>query len=532
MTDFLNYDYDSPPELNQDEYLVNGKLRKWSGPFQTVTTPINPSSEPGADQILGHYPLLDSNAALEVLAAAEKAYALGQGEWPTMHPLERSACVRQFLGKMRHQRDQIIELLMWEIGKSYKDAANEFDRTVIYVEKTIEFYQRKVKRLTTLRTSEGVKSQIHFSPRGITLCMGPYNYPLNETFTVLIPALITGNVVIFKPPRLGVLLHQPLLQALAESFPPGVVNTIYGEGQKVISPLMTSGKIDVLAFIGSSRVADIIRNQHPLPHRLYTVLGLEAKNPGIVCNNCNIDNAVHECLLGSLSFNGQRCTALKIIFVQNKIADIFVKKFAAAVDDLVMGAPWDPEVNITPLPESSKIDFLNALVEDAENLGAKQVNLRGGLINGTRYFPTVLYPVSLKSRVANEEQFGPVVPIVPFEDFAEVADYVAKSPYGQQASIFTSSEKQLKQAMQLLGNQISRLNINSQCQRGPDELPFTGRKDSAQGVLSVREALRAFSTPLVLAGKSSVSTNKLMNSNFRSEQTSLIRIWKKLKKSK
>jgi hypothetical protein len=98
--------------------------------------------------------------------------------------------------------------------------------------------------------------QIRRSPLGVALCMGPYNYPLNETFTTLIPALIMGNTVIFKPPRFGVLLHRPLLEAFRDSFPPGVVNTVYGRGSVVIGPLMESGKIDVLAFIGSSDVGE------------------------------------------------------------------------------------------------------------------------------------------------------------------------------------------------------------------------------------------------------------------------------------
>jgi hypothetical protein len=115
---------------------------------------------------------------------------------------------------------------------------------------------------------QGVIGQIRRAPLGVVLCMGPFNYPLNETFTTLIPALIMGNAVIFKPPKLGVLLHQPLLEVFRDSFPPGVIGTVYGEGATVISPLLQSGRVDVLAFIGSSRVADILKHQHPRPHRL------------------------------------------------------------------------------------------------------------------------------------------------------------------------------------------------------------------------------------------------------------------------
>ena len=104
---------------------------------------------------------------------------------------------------------------------------------------------------------QGIIGQIRRAPLGVSLCMGPFNYPLNETFATLIPALIMGNTVIFKPPKHGVLLYRPLLEAFRDSFPKGVVNILYGHGQKVIPPLMQSGKIDVLAFIGTSAVETV-----------------------------------------------------------------------------------------------------------------------------------------------------------------------------------------------------------------------------------------------------------------------------------
>jgi glyceraldehyde-3-phosphate dehydrogenase (NADP+) len=144
--------------------------------------------------------------------------------------------------------------------------------------------------------------------------MGPFNYPLNETFTILIPALIMVNPVVLKPPKLGVLLFHPLLEVFRDCFPPGVINTIYGHGREIATPLMRTGKIDVLAFIGTSKPADELKKAHPKPHRLRSVLGLEAKNPAIILPGADLDLAAVECFLGSLSFNGQRCSAIKIIF--------------------------------------------------------------------------------------------------------------------------------------------------------------------------------------------------------------------------
>lgn len=199
---------------------------------------------------------------------------------------------------------------MWEIGKSLPDAEKEFDRTVDYVRDTVEALKDLDRASSRFLLEQGIAGQVRRAPLGMTLSMGPFNYPLNETFTTLVSALVTGNPVIFRPPRFGVLLHAPLLSAFAESFPPGVVGSVHGEGKTVVTPLIASEKVDVLAFIGTSRVADLIRARHPKPHRPRCVLGLEAKNPAIVLPDADLDLAVSECVLGALSFNGQRCTAI------------------------------------------------------------------------------------------------------------------------------------------------------------------------------------------------------------------------------
>jgi glyceraldehyde-3-phosphate dehydrogenase (NADP+) len=321
-----------------------------------------------------------------------------------------------------------------------------------------------------------------------------------------------GNAVIFKPPKLGVLLHQPLLAAFRDSFPQGVINTVYGEGKKVVGPLMKSGRIDVLAFIGSSQVADILKHQHPKPHRLRCVLGLEAKNAAIVLKDADIDNAVQECILGALSFNGQRCTALKMLFVHKDIIDVFITKFNDAVGKLKEGMPWDAGVQITPLPESDKTKYLKELIDDACAKGARVVNENGGIVKHTFMFPAVVYPVRSGMRLYSEEQFGPVVPIATFSDIEEPMDYVTQSDYGQQVSLFGSNAEVIADLIDPLVNQVCRVNINSQCQRGPDIFPFTGRKDSAEGTLSVSDALRVFTIRTLVAAKGTDTNREIIRS--------------------
>src|SRR5476649_214799 len=291
-----------------------------------------------------------------------------------MRVVDRIQHVEAFLKRMREQREAVVKLLMWEIGKNLKDSEKEFDRTCDYIRDTITALKELDRNSSRFALAPGFIAQIRRSPLGVVLCMGPFNYPLNETFTTLIPALIMGNTVIFKPPRLGVLLIRPLLEAFRDSFPAGVINVIYGSGRETVSALMASGKIDVFAFIGTNKAASALKKLHPKPHRLRAALGLDAKNPGIVLPEVDLDNAVNEAVTGSLSFNGQRCTALKILFVHEDVVERFIEKFNTKLATLKPGMPWEDGVSLTPLPEVGKVDYLNALVPEPGHNGAKGVN--------------------------------------------------------------------------------------------------------------------------------------------------------------
>lgn len=506
--------------VEQRSYLCNGALRSWSGAQQEVLSPICEQSGGALRQRrLGSYPLLGAEQAQEALESACAAWNKGCGDWPTMSVEDRIRCVEQFARRMKERREEVVRLLMWEIAKTLPDAQKEFDRTIDYINDTIEALKDLDRISSRFVIEQGVIAQIRRAPLGVVLCMGPYNYPLNETFTTLIPALIMGNVAIFKPPRLGVLLHEPLLEAFRESFPKGVVNTVYGDGREVVGPLMKSGRIDVLAFIGSSRVADILRQQHPRPHRLRCVLGLEAKNAGIILKDADLDLTVKECILGTLSFNGQRCTALKMLFVHEDVIDGFMKRFVDAIERLKLGMPWEEGVQITPLPEPSRVAYLTELIEDAKAAGAQVLNRGGGESALTLMRPAVLYPVKAGMRVYTEEQFGPVIPICAYRDISEPMAYVTNSDYGQQVSIFGANPREIAALTDVLVNQVCRVNLNSQCQRGPDTFPFTGRKDSAEGTLSVSDALRVFSIRTLAAAKSN-DTNKRLIRTILAERRS------------
>jgi len=510
-------------KIEQKEYLINGEIHLWNGNTIDAYSPICYMESGSVKQaIIGSYPSMTEKEALEALSSSVNAYDNGRGKWATMSVADRIKHVENFIFLMQEKRDEVVKLIMWEIGKTLKDAEKEFDRTIVYVRDTIDSLKDLDRVSSKFTITDGIIAQIRRAPLGVVLCMGPYNYPLNETFTILLPALIMGNTVIFKPPKLGVLLHRPLLDAFKEAFPAGVVNTVYGEGRTVITPLMKSGQVNVLAFIGSSKVADLIRSGHPKPHRLRCVLGLEAKNAAIILDDADLELTVNECILGSLSYNGQRCTAIKNIFVHTNVADKFISMFNEKLSNLKIGMPWDTDVNITPLPEPDKSKYLTELVTDAIEKGAKVVNEDGGRFNKTFFYPAVLYPVTDKMRVFKEEQFGPVIPILPFDDIETPIKYIRESDYGQQVAIFGKDPDVIADLIDPLVNQVCRVNINSQCQRGPDTFPFTGRKDSAEGTLSVSDALRVFSIRTLIATKDKDLNKKIVTDILREHKSNFL----------
>jgi glyceraldehyde-3-phosphate dehydrogenase (NADP+) len=520
-TTIIPKDYEINETIQQSTYLVNGELKSWNGTTVEVYSTIS-STEKYQPTLLGTIPQLGEAEAIEALDAACNAFNKGKGLWPTMKVADRIACMEKFVEQMKTKREEVVKLLMWEIGKNLADSRKEFDRTIDYIYDTIEDYKEMDRNAAKFHKQGGVHAHIRRGPLGVVLCLGPYNYPLNETFCLLIPALIMGNTTIFKPAKFGVLLMSPLMEAFQNSFPKGVVNIVYGRGRVLATPIMQTGRIDVLALIGHSSSAKALQKVHPRSNRLRLVLGLEANNPAIVLPDADLDLTIQECIAGTLSFNGQRCTALKQVYVHEDIVEEFNARFTKAVDALKFGNPWEEGVKLTPLPEPNKPEYIQGLINDALEKGAKIINKKGGETTDNYIFPAVLYPATKEMEVFHEEQFGPVVPIIPFKDIDEPLDDMADSNYGQQVSLFGKDITTLSPLIDVLVNLVCRVNLNSSCQRGPDVYPFTGRKDSAVSTLSVRDALRTFSIRTFVASKDNPYNNEILSALLKKNDSNFI----------
>src|SRR5690606_29682246 len=169
-----------------------------------------------------------------------------------------------------------------------------------------------------------------------------------------------------------------------------------------------------------------------------------------------------------------------------------------------------------------KVVYLQELLEDAIAKGAKVINENGGVSSNSFFFPAVVHPVNEQMRLYSEEQFGPIVPIMTFDDLEEPIRYVVNSNYGQQVSIFGTDSKRVARLMDAFVNQVGRINLNAQCQRGPDTFPFTGRKDSAEGTLSVSDALRVFSIRTIVSTRSNEINKQILGNIIRNRESAFL----------
>jgi glyceraldehyde-3-phosphate dehydrogenase (NADP+) len=489
-----------PRAVIQKDVLIGGQIEVWNGPTEKIYSPTRVDVG-GVVQpyFLGEVPVMDADSGYRAYEAARAAWKNGDGAWPSMSLEERVARLQTFLSKMRERRAELIKWIMWEIGKSEKLASAEVDRTIAYAEDTIREALKLDAELRAVSRDGQEAFVMGREPLGVVPIFAPYNYPLNETFTNLIPALLMGNTLVVKPARFGVLLMRPLFEAFRDSFPPGVVNFIYGDGREVFRRILEVGGFEGLGFIGGEKAAAAILRGNGMPQRTKATLGLGAKNMAVILNDADVDAAVAANLDGCLTYSGQRCTAHKMVFVQRGIAERFVNALASAMDRLAIGPVWLNGVSITASPDTGWVPFMQSLVDDATGKGALIGNLMGGKSANGFYAPTLLVGVTKDMTIYNREQFGPVVPVVIFDRVEEAIAWQAQSKYGQQAAIFGNRESADVRALYNgLRRKVGRVNLNSACRRSPDGIPFGARADSGMGTLSLRDALLAFTTDSVL----------------------------------
>ena len=196
------------------------------------------ATQPGTEEkiLIGYQARFAEEDSLAALDAATKSWNMGRGEWAQASPAHRIAKVQELVAELKPLRDQIINVLMWEICKTKADATKEFDRTMDFIADLIKTYKGMLESGNKFIQEGGVLAQVKRGPIGVMLNLGPFNYPFNETYCTLIPAILMGNSVVMKLPNVGCLAHICTMEVYARVFPPGVVNFISGGAQAKVEP--------------------------------------------------------------------------------------------------------------------------------------------------------------------------------------------------------------------------------------------------------------------------------------------------------
>ena len=418
-----------------------------------------------------------------------------QPDWSLMSIYDRAHYLHAWADELLKMKEELTTIMMKEVGKAYQDAIKEVERTADLIHYTVEeAIHLSGESLNGEHFPGGSRSKlavIERVPLGVVLAISPFNYPVNLAAAKLAPALITGNTVIFKPATQGSISGTKMIEALAKTnLPAGVLNLVTGKGSVIGDYLIEHDDIALVTFTGGTSTGERIAQKAKM---IPLVMELGGKDPAIICEDANLELAAKQIVSGAYSYSGQRCTAIKRVLVHRSVADELVSLIQSEVEKLSVGSPED-NATIVPLIDEQSADFVQGLIDDALEKGATLV--LGNKREENLIYPTLLDHVTKEMRIAWEEPFGPVLPIIRVDSQEEAIEIANASEYGLQASVFTQNlDKALTIARKL---ETGSIQINGRTERGPDHLPFIGIKKSGLGIQGVRRSIESMTREKVI----------------------------------
>ena len=453
------------PTLIKDQCLVGGA---WVG------TPSLDVLNPATGAVVGRVPDL---GAEETRAAIEAAHAAFPA-WSGLLAKERGAILRRWYDLQREHAEDLARLMTAEQGKPLAEARAEVD----YGSAFTEFYSEEAKRVVgeiipTPRQSGRVL--VLKQPVGVVGAITPWNFPLAMITRKISPALAAGCTVVVKPAPETPLSALALAElAVRAGFPPGVINVVTGDAEKIGGELTSNPQVRMITFTGSTAVGKLLMRQSAgTVKKLSLELGGNA--PFIVFDDADLDAAVAGAMASKFRNSGQTCVSANRILVQSGIYDRFARKLAEAVSNLKVGDGMEEGVAQGPLINEAGLLKVEAHVADALEQGAKAV--LGGTphaLGGTFFQPTVLTDVSPAMRIAREETFGPVAALFRFADDAEAIAMANDTPFGLAAYFYTRDLARAWRVAEALDYGMIGINEGM---ISTELAPFGGVKESGQG---------------------------------------------------
>lgn len=427
---------------------------------------------PWDNSVVGSTELASINQATWAVDNSQEAFT----SWRNTDLSKRIELFTNVIGILKNRSQELSDLLSKEIGKTNDDAKSEILRAIEYMELTLE--ASKFSKGSLIRGDmfskypRGKKTGLYDRvPLGVVLAISPFNYPINLSITKIAPALITGNTVVFKPATVGSITAFEFYKAFIDAgFPRGVLNFVPGDSKEIGDFLVSNKKIALIAFTGSSKIGNHIRE---VSLGVPLLLELGGKDAALVTNNADLEIAASEITSGALSYAGQRCTAQKIVFAYSNIANDLKNKIVEKALKL----------DLNPMINSEACEYNLELLNDAKVKGV-EVAVEGKR-EGNKLSPSVLFNVNESMRIYHEEQFGPEIPIVIVNDEDDTINKMNSSVYGLQASVYTQNIEEAFRIADKLN--VGTVQINAKPDRGPDNFPFGGVKDSGQMMQGITE---------------------------------------------
>ncbi|AND79649.1 NADP-dependent glyceraldehyde-3-phosphate dehydrogenase [Streptococcus pantholopis] len=439
---------------------------------------------PASGEELGSVPAMSTDEVDYVYASAKAAFPA----WRALSYVERANYIRKAADILYSKAEAIGSVLSKEIAKGLKSSVGEVTRTVEIMEFAAAEGVRTQGEVLEGGSFEAASkrkiSVVRREPVGLVLAISPFNYPVNLAGSKIAPALITGNVVAFKPPTQGSISGLLLAEAFAEAgLPAGVFNTITGRGSVIGDYIVEHKAVDFINFTGSTPVGENIGR---LAGMRPIMLELGGKDAAIVLEDADLELTAKQIVDGAFGYSGQRCTAVKRVLVMDSIADKLAELIVERVANLTVGMPED-NTDITPLIDTKAADYVEGLILDAKEQGATALTELKR--EGNTIYPAVFDNVTTDMRLAWEEPFGPVLPIIRVQSAEEAIHIANQSEFGLQSAVFTNDYPlAFKIAEQL---EVGTVHINNKTQRGTDNFPFLGAKKSGVNTQGVKYSIEA-----------------------------------------
>ena len=425
----------------------------------------------------------------ETRAAIDKAYA-AQVEWAALTARERSEMLWQWHQLIITHTDDLAAILTAEMGKPIAEARSEVSHAAAY----LQWYAEEANRIygeTISAPSTDRRLLVIKQPIGVVGTITPWNFPASMVARKISPALAAGCAIVLKPAEQTPLVAGAMFALAAEAgFPDGVVNLIYAsEGASVGHELCHNAKVRKISFTGSTEVGRLLMRQCSDQIKKVS-LELGGNAPFIVFNDADIDAAVDGAVQAKFRNAGQTCVSANRLYVQSDVHDEFVGKFVERVRQLQVGDGFDPAVAIGPLIDKAALAKIEAHIADATQKGGA-IRCGGGRIgkDGTFFEPTVLTEISSDMALAQEETFGPLAPIIRFEDADQVVREANDTIYGLAAYFYASNLKRVWRVAEAL--EYGMVGINTG-RMSSEAAPFGGVKQSGIGREGSRHGLEDY----------------------------------------